>query len=188
MQVLSHIVTDISPPHYTIQLLPLFSPRHLPCPPFQKCSTTSPLPTHTPSPLVSLLLPSSPRARTLFEYIRSCASPTFGHPSSPPTRSGSRLSSSPPCSPMLTRSLQNKLQAAQSASDSCARLVTAVEKRQDHADFMAGVAFARFCEYWSLFAKQVSPCHPMPTGRSALVHRCAPRDRKALVLPAPCHL
>ncbi|TBU57165.1 peptidase family C50-domain-containing protein [Dichomitus squalens] len=44
--------------------------------------------------------------------------------------------------------------AAQSVSDSCARLVAAVEKRQDFADFMAGVAFARFCEYWSRFAKQ----------------------------------
>ncbi|TBU21185.1 hypothetical protein BD311DRAFT_835203 [Dichomitus squalens] len=43
---------------------------------------------------------------------------------------------------------------AQSVSDSCARLVAAVENRQDCADFMAGVAFARFCKYWSRFTKQ----------------------------------
>ncbi|PIL26880.1 hypothetical protein GSI_11060 [Ganoderma sinense ZZ0214-1] len=43
---------------------------------------------------------------------------------------------------------------SQSVSDSCARLVAAAEKRRDRAEYMAGVAFARFCEYWSRFAKQ----------------------------------
>ena len=47
-------------------------------------------------------------------------------------------------------------EAAQSVSDSCARLVAVAEMRQDKSQFMTGVAFARFCEYWSRFAKQVS--------------------------------
>ncbi|KAM5541905.1 hypothetical protein V8D89_004634 [Ganoderma adspersum] len=45
-------------------------------------------------------------------------------------------------------------EAAQSVSDSCARLVAVTGRRQDKAEFMNGVAFARFCEYWSRFAKQ----------------------------------
>ncbi|KAI0360283.1 hypothetical protein OH77DRAFT_1393661 [Trametes cingulata] len=35
-----------------------------------------------------------------------------------------------------------------------ARLIGYAERRSDHNDFMSGVAFARFCEYWSRFAKQ----------------------------------
>ncbi|KAI0674723.1 peptidase family C50-domain-containing protein [Trametes maxima] len=35
-----------------------------------------------------------------------------------------------------------------------ARLVECAEKRNDRVEFMSGVAFARFCEYWSRFAKQ----------------------------------
>ncbi|KAI9061528.1 hypothetical protein FKP32DRAFT_1654199 [Trametes sanguinea] len=38
--------------------------------------------------------------------------------------------------------------------DSAARLVASVEQRQDRVEFMSGPAFARFCEYWSRFAKQ----------------------------------
>ncbi len=51
--------------------------------------------------------------------------------------------------------------AAQSVSDSCARLVAITEKRQDRSQFMTGVAFARFCEYWSRFAKQVGAVPPL---------------------------
>ncbi|KAI0824951.1 peptidase family C50-domain-containing protein [Trametes gibbosa] len=34
------------------------------------------------------------------------------------------------------------------------RLIAHTQERKDCADFMAGPAFARFCEYWSRFAKQ----------------------------------
>ncbi len=39
--------------------------------------------------------------------------------------------------------------------DLFARVLARAEKRPDASDFMAGAAFARFCEYWSRFAKQV---------------------------------
>ena len=47
-------------------------------------------------------------------------------------------------------------EAAQSVSNACARLMAVTERRQDRIEFMNGVAFARFCEYWSRFAKEVS--------------------------------
>ena len=46
-------------------------------------------------------------------------------------------------------------EGAKSVCDSYARLVDCVERRPDRTEFMAGPAFARFCEYWSRFAKQV---------------------------------
>ncbi len=47
------------------------------------------------------------------------------------------------------------VEGAKTVYDACARLVACTEKRSDRAEFMAGGAFARFCEYWSRFAKQV---------------------------------
>ncbi|KAL7283883.1 hypothetical protein ACG7TL_001154 [Trametes sanguinea] len=38
--------------------------------------------------------------------------------------------------------------------NSAARLISSVEQRTDRVEFMSGPAFARFCEYWSRFAKQ----------------------------------
>ena len=44
---------------------------------------------------------------------------------------------------------------AKQVCESFARLLACTAKRVDANDFMAGAAFARFCEYWSRFAKQV---------------------------------
>ncbi|KAH9848957.1 peptidase family C50-domain-containing protein [Lenzites betulinus] len=46
------------------------------------------------------------------------------------------------------------LEGARAVLEGSARLVAHTEQRSDRADFMAGPAFARFCEYWSRFAKQ----------------------------------
>ncbi len=46
-------------------------------------------------------------------------------------------------------------EGARTVLEGSARLVACVEQRSDRAEFMAGPAFARFCEYWGRFAKQV---------------------------------
>ncbi|KAI0777838.1 peptidase family C50-domain-containing protein [Trametes elegans] len=46
------------------------------------------------------------------------------------------------------------MEGAQTVLDGSARLVAFVQKRDDRAEFMSGIAFARFCEYWGRFAKQ----------------------------------
>ncbi|EIW51672.1 separase [Trametes versicolor FP-101664 SS1] len=45
-------------------------------------------------------------------------------------------------------------EGARTVLEGSARLVACVEQRSDRAEFMAGPAFARFCEYWGRFAKQ----------------------------------
>ncbi|RPD59511.1 hypothetical protein L227DRAFT_586688 [Lentinus tigrinus ALCF2SS1-6] len=45
-------------------------------------------------------------------------------------------------------------EGAKQVCESFAHLLACAENRQDANDFMAGAAFARFCEYWSRFAKQ----------------------------------
>ncbi|RDX51597.1 hypothetical protein OH76DRAFT_1346650 [Lentinus brumalis] len=45
--------------------------------------------------------------------------------------------------------------------DLFARVLARAEKRPDASDFMAGAAFARFCEYWSRFAKQAGDLHAL---------------------------
>ena len=49
----------------------------------------------------------------------------------------------------------NPRESAKTVSDAFARLVESAETRPDASEFMAGPTFARFCEYWSRFAKQV---------------------------------
>ena len=50
----------------------------------------------------------------------------------------------------------NAQENAKSVSDTFARLVLCAATRPDASEFFSGPAFARFCEYWSRFAKQVS--------------------------------
>lgn len=53
-------------------------------------------------------------------------------------------------------------EGARTVLDGSARLVACVEQRSDYAEFMAGPAFARFCEYWGRFAKQVRRGYVQP--------------------------
>ncbi|KAI0646724.1 peptidase family C50-domain-containing protein [Trametes meyenii] len=45
-------------------------------------------------------------------------------------------------------------EGAKMVLEESARLIECAEKRDDCTEFMSGVAYARFCEYWSRFAKQ----------------------------------
>ncbi|KAI0324727.1 hypothetical protein GY45DRAFT_1357090 [Cubamyces sp. BRFM 1775] len=45
--------------------------------------------------------------------------------------------------------------------DGSDRIVASVEQRQDSAEFMSGQAFARFCEYWSRFAKRAGDLYTL---------------------------
>ncbi|KAI0747689.1 peptidase family C50-domain-containing protein [Daedaleopsis nitida] len=47
-------------------------------------------------------------------------------------------------------------EGAKSVCEAFTRLIACAESRLDRAEFLAGTAFARFCEYWSRFAKQAS--------------------------------
>ncbi|KAI0691256.1 peptidase family C50-domain-containing protein [Cerioporus squamosus] len=52
-------------------------------------------------------------------------------------------------------------EGAKHVCESFARLLACTEKRSDAGEFMAGAAFARFCEYWSRFAKQAADLHAL---------------------------
>ncbi|KAI8971333.1 peptidase family C50-domain-containing protein [Trametes punicea] len=71
-----------------------------------------------------------------------------------------------------------------------ARLLTAVEKRQDRAAFMSGPAFARFCEYWSRFAKQAGDLQTLDRiskfAQDASRHADAGQDRTIIETSALC--
>ncbi|OBZ78082.1 hypothetical protein A0H81_02757 [Grifola frondosa] len=75
----------------------------------------------------------------------------------------------------------------------CAQLVSCTQQRVDHVEFMTGIPFVRFCEYWSTFAKQIGDLTVLDdiaaliriAGRS-IGNRESARERSALESATTC--